>query len=157
MKTLIHSVAKGTVLGALALFGSFSGIARAEAPVYENGPMIKNLMALTYRAPAARTAVPRELTRNEIKKLTATAESAADHLKLARYYRGKADGLDAEAAGYEEAAAAYRHGPIAKNLMAPNTPARHEFLAKGFRERAKADRDLAASHEKSANNAGAVL
>jgi hypothetical protein len=119
--------------------------------------MIKNLMALTYRSPAARTAVSQELTRNEIKKLTATAESAADHLKLARYYREKADGLDAQAAGYEEAAAAYRHGAIVKNLMAPNTPARFEFLAKGFREQAKIDRDLAASHQKSANNVGAVL
>jgi hypothetical protein len=114
-------------------------------------------MALTYRAPAARTAAPRELTRNDIKKLMATTESAADHLKLARYYRGKADGLDAQAAGYEEAAAAYTHGPIVKNLMAPNTAARYEFFAKGFREQAKADRDLAASHEKSANSAGAAL
>ena len=157
MKTLIQSVAKGTMLGALAFLGSFPAIARGEGPVHEDGPMVKNLMALTYRAPAAWTAAPRELTRNDIKKLTATAESAADHLRLGRHYRGRANELDAQAAGYEEAAAAYRHGPIVKNLMAPNTPARYEFFAKGFREEAKADRDLAASHEKSANNVGAVL
>jgi hypothetical protein len=157
MKTLIQSVAKGTMLGALALFGSFFGTARAEGPVYKNDPMIRNLMALTYRAPAAQMAVPRELTRNDIKKLTATAKSAADHMKVARYYWEKADGLDAQAAGYEEAAAAYRHGPIVKNLMAPNAPARYEFFAKGFREQSKADRDLAASHEKSANSYGAAL
>ena len=58
--------------------------------------------------------------------------------------------LDAQAAGYEEAAAAYRRGPIAKYLMAPSTPGRYEFLAKGFRNEANSDRLLAASHKKEA-------
>jgi hypothetical protein len=109
--------------------------------------MIKNLMALTYRAPCAQAAAPQGLTKNEVKRLTATAESREDHLKLASYYKAEADTLDAQAEGYEEAAAAYRGGPIVKNLMAPSTAGRYEFLAKGFRDKAKSDRLLAASHE----------
>ncbi|HEY6290132.1 MAG TPA: hypothetical protein VI455_01030 [Terriglobia bacterium] len=74
-------------------------------------------------------------------------------MKLAAYYNAKADRLDAEGAAYEEAAAAYRHGPIVKNLMAPNTPARYDYFAKEFREEAKSARALAASQEEMAKNA----
>jgi hypothetical protein len=58
--------------------------------------------------------------------------------------------LDSRAGTYEEAAAAYRHGPMVKNFMAPSTPARYDFLAKGFREKANSDRALAAAHEQMA-------
>lgn len=154
-------VSKWMTIIAVALFGSFLGMirdARAAVPTTnQNGPVIKNLMALTYRAPAARAATPQQLTKRDVKKLTATAESSEDHLKLARYYKAAADRLDAQATGYEQAAAAYRHGPIVKNLMAPNTPARYEYLAKGFRAEAKSDRGVAASHEQMAKNAVASL
>lgn len=161
MSTSNTRVSKWMTVIAVALFGLFLGMirdARAAVPTAnQNGPVIKNLMALTYRAPATRAATPRQLTRKEVKKLTATAESSEDHLKLARYYRAEGDRLDAQAAGYEQAAAAYRHGPIVKNLMAPNTAARYEYFAKGFRAEAESDRGLAASHEQMAKNAVASL
>jgi hypothetical protein len=112
--------------------------------------MIKNLMALTYRTPCAHGVVPHELSKKEVQRLTATAETREDHLKLARYYTSAADRLEAEASAYEQAATAYRGGPMVKNLMAPGTPGRYEFLAKGLRHEAKSDRALAASHEKEA-------
>jgi hypothetical protein len=78
-------------------------------------------------------------------------------MKIAGYYLAKADTLEAQAAAYEEAAAAYRHGPVVKNLMSPTTAARYDFIAKGFREEAKSDRALAASHEQMAKSAVASL
>ena len=75
MKTLL------TILFAGLMFVA-TGAAEPAAP--QNGPMIKNLMALTYRAPA-RAAVPQGLTKREVKKLAAIAELREDHLKLAGY------------------------------------------------------------------------
>jgi len=125
---------------AIALFGL-----AAQTAFSQIGP--KNLMSPTYRAPAAQAAVSQGLTKGEVKRLSATAESRADHLKLATYYTAEADKLEAQAVGYEEAAAALRNGPMVKNLSAPTTPGRYEFVAKGFREEARSDRALAASHE----------
>jgi hypothetical protein len=127
-------------------------------PVWAVAPAVhgpKNLMSPTYRPPAVQAVVPHEMTKREAKRLTRTAESAADHLKLARYYRAAADKFDANGAGYEKAAAKYRHGLRVKNLMAPTTPGRYEFFAKGFREKARTNSALAASHEEMARVASA--
>ena len=153
MKTL-HVSKTWTPVGASALFSLFLGLVAnvwaAEPAVSQSGPLIKNPTALTYRAPATITAVPQGLTRREAKKLAATAESRQNHLTLAAYYNADADRLDAKGAACEEAAASYGRGPVIKNLMAPNTAARYEGFAKGFRAEAKADRKLAAYHEQMA-------
>jgi hypothetical protein len=138
---------KWTTAAAIAMFG----LGSTAQPVFSQiGP--KNLMSPTYRPPAVQAAVPQGLTKKEAKKLGATAESRTDHLKLAEYYMMQADRLEARAAGYEQTAAAYRSGPMVKNLMAPTTAGRYEFFAKGFHEKAKSDRALAESHEHLALN-----
>jgi hypothetical protein len=60
--------------------------------------------------------------------------------------------LDAQAARYEDAAANLWEGPLVKNLTSPTTPGGFEFAAKPFRDEAKADRAVAASHEEMAKN-----
>lgn len=161
MAASITHFSKGTrvaVIGLVGLlFGAVPAARAANGVPCENGPIVKNLMALTKRPCSSQATALHELTRREVRKLTATAESAEDHLKIARYYRTKADGLDAQAAAYEETAATYRHGPLVKNRMAPTTPARYDFSAKGFREEAKSNRALAVSHEQMAKNAVASL
>ena len=157
MPTSIKDVSKWMTVVAIATLG-FSTVrdARpAQVPACASGVMVKNLVALSARPCNTPAAAPREITinRKRLKKLIATAKSSQDHLKLADYYRTKADNLDAEGKAYEEAAAAYRQGPIVKNLMALNTAARYESLAKGFREEAKSTRALAASHEQMARSA----
>ena len=112
----------------------------------------KNLAAPTYRAAAPQVTVP-EFTKNDAKRLAAIAESAADHLKLAAFYRGEAEALDAKGAAYEEAAVAFRNGPAVKNIAAPTTAGRWEFAAKGFRAEAASNRAEAAAHEAMAVNA----
>jgi hypothetical protein len=77
--------------------------ALAEPAFAQNGP--KNLMSPTYRAPAVQAAVPQELTRKQVKRLAAIAESAADHFRLANYFRAEANSLEARATAYEKAAA----------------------------------------------------
>ena len=154
MKPLMQGIASKTLFAAVALLGSLFSVG-TNAQAAENGPMIKNLMALTYRAPAASIAVHEGLTRKEVKRLMASAEPS-DHMKLARYYRDKAEGLDAQAAGYEQAAVAFRQGPIVKNLTAPNTAARYESIAKGLREQATENRDRAESQERATNIAVAI-
>ena len=150
---------KRTTVIAIALFGLSAGAVSARAAdvsCSQNTPMVKNLRAYSSRCIGAPTAGPHELTSREVKRLTVTAKSAEDHLKLARYYEAEADRLDAQAAGYEEAAADYRHSPAPKNLMSPTTASRYEYLAQGFRKEAKSDRALAASHDQLAKNAASI-
>ena len=140
----------------IAAVGSFIVLAvgpLAEPAFSQNGP--KNLMSPTYRAPIAQAAVPHELTRKQVKRLAATAESAADHLKLANLLSSRGNSLEARAAAYEKAAATLRNGPLVKNLTAPSTPGRYEFIAKGFRDEAKSDRSQAAAHEEMAGKSRA--
>lgn len=115
----------------------------------QGGP--KNLVSPTYRAPAVEA--PHEVTKGDIKKLTRTAETAADHRKIAQFYRAEANRLDALGAAYEQAAASHRTGPHVKNLSAPGASGRYEFVAKGFREDAQADHALADAHEEMARSA----
>ena len=155
MKTFVTRLLGVAVL-TVGANGLFAAPAKSESRCTENGPVIKNLMALSYRTPCA-MAVPHGLTKKDVKRLAATAETREDHLKLVAYYKAEADSLDAEAAGYEQAAAAYRRAPMAKNLAAPSTPGRYEFFAKGLRNEARSDRALATSHEEMARDTVAAL
>jgi hypothetical protein len=145
---------------AFALFGLLAGsagIARAaDVTCPENGPMAKNMRAYSSRCAGTPEPEAHQLTKREVKRLTLTAKSAQDHLTIAHYYEAEADRLDSLGAGYEEAAAGYRHNPTAKNLMSPTTAAHYDYLAKGFREEAKSDRVLAASQEQMAKTAAAT-
>jgi hypothetical protein len=133
---------KWTTTAAFALFG----FAFAVQPAFSQiGP--KNFVSPTYRTPAAENVVREGRTNKDAKRLATTAESRTDHLKLAALYTAKAATLEARAAGYEEAVAAYKNGPMVKNLMSPTTAGRYGFLAKAMREEAKTNRALAASHE----------
>jgi hypothetical protein len=151
MSNLIARVSRRTRVIPIVLFGLTAGpvwnARAAERGCTENAPMIKNLMALTYRVPCAPAIVVKEFTKNDAKRLAATAESNTDYLKLAAYYTTLADKLDAEAAAYENAAAVLRHGPVVKNLMSPITPARYNYFAKGLRDQARSNRALATSHD----------
>lgn len=138
-----HTLFKALIIGVVAVSASIPMLAQTTNP----WPGPKNLMSLTYRAPAVQTVAPHGLTDREAKQLAATAESPADHLKLVEFYTAKTNRLEAQAAGYEQAAAAYMNGPKVKNLMSPTTPGRYVFFAKSLRNEAKSSRALAAMHE----------
>ncbi len=151
------------VITTVALAGSAKQLAAGviEKPKAATGcrnlPIIKNLTGLKAQRFCDQLPEPKELTKREVKKLAATAKTPEDHLIVAGYYRGAAGALDARAEGYEKAATKLRNGPIEKNLTAPNTAARYEFFAKGFRDEATSHRAVAAAHEEMAKNASAKL
>ena len=151
MKTLMIKAMVPTI--AMAGLGWFVDTARAAEFAVERGPYVKNLMSPTYRAPAAPLTTHKELTKRDIKRLSKTAETRDDHLKIARFWTSEATKLEVRAAGYEQAAAAFRRGPVVKNFTASNTAARWEFVATGLRNEAASDRARAASHEKMAGEA----
>jgi hypothetical protein len=96
MKTFIKSI---LFTGAL-MMGANGLMAAPAADAAGSGPVIKNLMGLTKRPADTQKNCQQQLTKREVTRLTASAESPEDHLKLARYYNEKADSLDAVAAGY---------------------------------------------------------
>jgi hypothetical protein len=158
------SMAHFSTWATLGLVGLMGALGTARAGVIESSgalgcrqlPVIKNMTGLKAQR-VCDTLTAKELTRKDIKELTANAKSYEDHLTLARYFRAKADALDARAAGYEEGAARVRTAPAVKNLASPTTAARYGFLAKGFRDEAKANHALATSHEEMAKYVVAKL
>jgi hypothetical protein len=97
------------------------------------------------------------MTAKEAKALIATAKTAKDHLKLARYFNQEAEQFDAEARDHDEMIEAYRTNPNPRAEKTPGgvgTIAHCEFLAKSNREMAKALREMAAAHEEMAKEAG---
>jgi hypothetical protein len=155
-RSILH-ISKTAAVIAVAMSGLGLATIQAAEPVGERGPVVKNFMSLNYRAGASQPTASHERSSREVNKLTAIAATAEDHMKLARYYSAKADLLDAQGAGYEETAAAYRNGPSVKNLMAPTTAARYADFAQEFRKQARAARALAASHREMARNVRASL
>lgn len=97
------------------------------------------------------------LSKQQVKQLVATAETPAEHMKLAAYFNQEADNLDAEAKYHEGLAAVYRSNPAAlgtKNRVAGQGSALHcDNLAKSLHEAANEERQLAAEHEQMAKEA----
>ena len=112
------------------------------------------VMTLALGSMAWGVQMPRYITNDRaLRSALKAAKTPEEHERIAAYCQVKADRLDAEAAEYEQDAAAYRNGPVVKNLTAPNTAARYEAIAKRLRQEAESSRELAASHEQIANNA----
>ena len=96
------------------------------------------------------------LSKDEVKELSATAATPADHLRLAAYFNSEADQFEAEAVEHEGLANAHRIKTDAlaeKHTMSANTAGHCDYFAKSARAQAKADRDLAVQHELMAKGA----
>ena len=121
---------------ALALFvaGSLPSWAADKAPM-KNGPA---------------------MTAKEARTLVATARTAKEHLKLARYFNQQGDQYEAEARDHDEMIDAYRKNPTTRAEKTPGavgTIVHCEFFAKSNREMAKTSREMAGAHEEMAKEA----
>jgi hypothetical protein len=90
------------------------------------------------------------LSKDEVKELSATAATPADHLKLAAYFNSEADQFEAEAVEHEGLANAHRIKTDAlaeKHAMSAHTAGHCDYFAKSARAKANADRELAVQHE----------
>jgi hypothetical protein len=76
--------------------------------------MVKNLMAPNTPPCGASAMASSELTRREVKKLTKSATSPQDYLKLAGYHQAQADRLDAESVAYAKGRRSIPGGPKSK-------------------------------------------
>jgi hypothetical protein len=89
------------------------------------------------------------IEKGELKKLIATANTAADHERLSKHYEAKAVQLEAESKDHKEEAAEYRRsagGHEAKHPMSGKTAGHCEYFAQKYAEAAKEARQLAADH-----------
>ena len=95
-------------------------------------------------------------TAKEARTLAASARTAEEHLKLARYFNEQGDQNEAEARDHDEMIEAYRTNPTTRAEKTPGgvgTIAHCEFVAKSNREMAHALRGMAAAHEEMAREA----
>lgn len=142
-----HPLFNALVIGIVAVGVSAPIFAQTGNPALTRPIGPKNFVSPTYRGPAVQPVGPEGLTNREAKRLAVSAKSPSDHMKLVEFYTAKAELLDAQAAGYEQAAAAYRNAPKIKNLMSPTTPGQYEFFAKRLHEEADSNWALVAAHE----------
>jgi hypothetical protein len=92
----------------------------------------------------------RPLTKKEAMQLAASANTPADHLRLAKYFELKADKLEAEAKEHGEMAQIYRARPTASLTKRPgavDTAAHCERLSQDLAQAAKDAKTLAGDHE----------
>jgi hypothetical protein len=89
------------------------------------------------------------LTSKQVTELIATANTAADHVKLQAHFLALAAKRDADANAHAAEAQAYRKNPSfmeSKNPVGPGTATHCDRFAELDREAAKEARDLASSH-----------
>jgi len=97
------------------------------------------------------------LTAKEAKALIASAKTAKEHLKLAKYFSQQAEDFEADAKDHDEMLEAYRKSQALGANAAPGgvgTIEHCDFLAKSDRDMARALREMAAAHEAMAKEAG---
>jgi len=101
----------------------------------------------------ANVATAQILSKAELKKLVAVANSPAEHERLAKHFDAKAAELEADAKDHDEMAIEYRKNPQghdSRHPMAPQTAAHCEYFAKEMRAAAQTARKMAADHREMA-------
>ena len=94
-------------------------------------------------------ALSQTLSSAQVKKLTASAKTSADHMKLAKHYEAVAARHEADAKEHEALAEEYSKNPTGheqKHPMSGQTAAHCKFYAEHCRKAAEAARQMAAAH-----------
>lgn len=90
------------------------------------------------------------LTSKQVKQLTATASTPADHLKLAKHWEATAKKLEAESKEHAEMAKTYSSNPTASETKRPgsaDTSTHCERLSQDLAKAASDARALALDHQ----------
>jgi len=100
------------------------------------------------------------LSEKQAKALAATAETRAEHTKLAAYYNSEADQFESEARRHSELADVYKTtggvtlaGKNAGTGDRTRTAGHCDAIAKSLQDAAKSARELAAEHDQMAKDA----
>ncbi len=116
------------------------------------------LLALTIAIPAlgqsASQAKPDKLSHKQLLSLIATAETPADHLRIAQYYEAQAKYYVEQSKLHQDMATAYRKNPMTNSDKFRRGTVDHcEYFAKSFNETATKMQELANMHEQMARDA----
>ena len=91
----------------------------------------------------------RQLSKKEVKALIVSAKTPEDHMKLASYFRGEAQQMQAKAKYHEEMADLYKNNRSSKLDMAKHC----QYFADEAKKAAEAANSMADEHEKMAAEA----
>ena len=105
------------------------------------------------QTPAASQPKPEHLSKQQLNTLIASAKTAAEHERLAQYYRAHASDYLAEAKDHESMVAAYKaNSSLSNEKNRASTIGHCEYFVKTFRELAVKAQELAALHEQMAKD-----
>lgn len=113
------------------------------------------IMSLILLAGASASPKQKTLSKREVTALVAKASTPAEHLKLADYYRIRAEQLEAESAEHAEMAKTYRARPTSSETKRPgatDTASHCQTLSESLAKAAKEARTLFESHAEMAKN-----
>lgn len=111
------------------------------------------VLAGTVSAPAA--AKDKALSKTQLNHLIATAETKADHERIAQYFDAEATKYEADAKKHSDLAQAYRKsGPVSAKYPGAMQSFNHcDSLSKSLQQAAENARQLAADHREMAKEA----
>jgi hypothetical protein len=106
------------------------------------------------QTPSAQQPKPEHLSKQQLNTLIATANTQADHERIAQYYRSKAVDYLAQAKEHEGMVAAYKaNSSLSTNKNRASTISHCEYFATTFQALADNSQELATLHERMAQEA----
>ena len=111
------------------------------------------ILALFFAAtlPMFATSVPQQLSSKELAALVGSAKTAAEHQRIAAYYRGESERLLAESNDHARMALSFRVNPATNNDKHARGTVNHcDFLAQSLKAKAEKAVELAELHERMA-------
>jgi predicted nucleic acid-binding Zn-ribbon protein len=115
--------------------------------------LLSVLATLLPLAAAAQTGDVRQ-SKTDLHQLIATANTAADHQKLADYYKEQAQQAEADAAEHEQMLKAYAENPSTSETKSMHSPEAYcREMIRIYKREAQLNSDLAMLHERMAKDA----
>jgi hypothetical protein len=106
------------------------------------------------QTPSAQEVKPEHLSKQQLNTLIATANTPAEHERIAQYYRAKALDYLAQAKEHEAMVAAYKaNSSLSTDKNQASTISHCEYFVTTFKALAENSQDLAALHEQMAKEA----
>lgn len=111
-------------------------------------------LVFTVSSQAQSTANGQKLSEKQLLSLISTAQTPADHTRIAEYYQAQATAFLAESKEHEQMAAAYRRNSATNNSKFATGTVNHcEYIAQSLKKDADQAQDLAKLHEHMAKEA----
>ncbi len=102
----------------------------------------------------AQTHKTAKIGKQQLLSLISTAETPAQHRRIARYYEAEAQDFLAQSREHDEQGAAYKKNPMTSSSKFKTDTVDHcDYFVKSFKDAAAKDQELAQMHEEMAKDA----